>query len=95
MDNQHSRPGTPREPPRLVQHGSSPLFPRPQRRHRIFGGLKRRQERVFTWIAGAIVLLYAAGWGLAIYEASRQQREITLEAHEAGLPVPPRPPGPT
>ena len=89
-----TQPGTPREPPRLVQHGLSPLFPRPQRRHRIFGGLKRRQERVFTWIAGAIVLLYAAGWGLAIYEASRQQREITLEAHEAGLPVPPRPPGP-
>ena len=76
-----------------MQHGQSPLFPRPQRRHRIFRGLKVRQERAFTWIAGAIVMLYVAGWGLAIYEAARQQRDIIRAAREAGLPVSQHPTG--
>lgn len=89
-----SRPGTAREAARRVQNGPSPLFPRPQRRHRIFGGLRRRQERVFTWVASFLVLLYAAGWALAIYDASQQRREIAQEARAAGLPVPPRPPSP-
>lgn len=85
-------PGTPREAPPRVEHGSSPLFPRPQRRHRIFRGLRARQERVFTWVAAVIVLLYAAGWTVAIYEARREQRDILRAAREAGLPVPPHPP---
>ena len=33
------------------------LFPRVQKRHRIFGGLNERQEHVFTWIAVVVVLL--------------------------------------
>ncbi|MEO6260102.1 MAG: hypothetical protein ABIP63_07105, partial [Thermoanaerobaculia bacterium] len=72
-----------------MQHGSSPLLPRPQRRHKIFRGLRERQERVFTWVAGTIVLLYAAGWGLSIYEGSRQKQEIAQEARGAGMPLPP------
>lgn len=85
-------PGTPREAPPRVEHGASPLFPRPQRRHRVFRGLKRRGERVFTWLTVLLVLLFTGGWVLAIYQGYQQQQEIAREARAAGLPAPVQPP---
>lgn len=50
----------------------SPLFPEPQRRHRIHGGLRtERQEHIFTWMAVIVVLLYATLWIAAIAEIRR------------------------
>lgn len=68
------------------------LLPAPPRRHRIFGGLTERQERVFTWVAVGVVLLFMTGWVVAIIHVIEQKREIAREAAEAkakGLPVPP------
>lgn len=71
------------------------LFPRQTQRHRIFGGLTERQEHMFTWIAGAVILLFAAAWVGAIRHLIIQQREIAREAAEAKIKLPPPPTAPT
>ncbi len=35
------------------------MYPKPPRRHRVFGGLNARQEHILTWIGVVVVLLYA------------------------------------
>ncbi len=67
----------------------SPLFPRPVKRHRVFGGLTERQEHVFTWIAVVVVLLMMTGWVGAIQETLRERRQAIAEARRAGMPAPP------
>ena len=62
---------------------TSPLFPKPRKRHRIFRGLNERQEHIFTWIAMVIVLLWVTAWVGAIAEAVRQQHEVPQAAQEA------------
>ena len=59
------------------------LFPTPTQRARIFGGLTAQQERVFTWIAAAVVLLYVGGWAGAIRNAVEQQRATAPPARSA------------
>jgi hypothetical protein len=43
-------------------HRGAPLFPEPSKRHRVYGGLTDRQERIFNWTASGVILLFAAGW---------------------------------
>jgi uncharacterized protein YcbK (DUF882 family) len=43
-------------------HRGAPLFPEPRKRHRVYGGLTDRQERIFNWTASGVILLFAAGW---------------------------------
>jgi uncharacterized protein YcbK (DUF882 family) len=81
----------PREPSPLV---AERLLPPRRKRHRIFGGLNDRQERVFTWIAAFVVLLFIAGWIGAIRNVFEQQREVAREAKRAGVKMPPPPPPP-
>lgn len=77
-----------------------PSLPPPERNHhRIFGGMTPRQELVFDFIAGIVVLLFVAAWIGAFAELKIQQREAA-EAHrqmnrrrqEAGLPPAAGPP---
>ncbi len=71
------------------------LLPRAPRRHRVYGGLTERQERVFTWVATAVILLMMAGWVGAIIEVRRQQRELARDQKAAGGPIAhPAPPAP-
>ena len=51
----------------------APLFPQAIKRHRVFGGLTARQERVFNWIAGAVMVLFVAGWAGAIVVTKEQE----------------------
>jgi uncharacterized protein YcbK (DUF882 family) len=75
---------------------SIPLFPKPSRRHRIFGGLTEREEHLFTWIGVVVILLYLSAWAGAIREAVNQHTEIVRVAKEAKIKaVPPPPPAPT
>ena len=74
------------------------LFPQPRKRHRVFGGLTERQERIFTWVAIAVILLFIATWVGAIRDAFEQRQEIALEAaaaHVRGAPPLPPPSAPT
>ncbi|HEX3070162.1 MAG TPA: hypothetical protein VHX14_16470 [Thermoanaerobaculia bacterium] len=76
------------------------LYPRAQKRHRVFGGLNARQKHIFNWITVVIVMLYVTGWIGAIHDVIEQRREIARIAKEAEarvpgakvpLPVPPPP----
>lgn len=72
------------------------LFPVARRRHRIFGGLSERQERLFDWIAAAVVALFLVAWAGAVGDAVRQQHEIAHQQARAGVRAPlPPPPTPT
>jgi uncharacterized protein YcbK (DUF882 family) len=76
----------------VAEQESPHLFPSPQQRHRIFGGLLNdRQEHIFLWITVVVVLLYITGWIGAIHNAFEEQREIAREAKAAGVKVPPPP----
>jgi uncharacterized protein YcbK (DUF882 family) len=60
---------------------ASPLFPEPQKRHRIHRGLlTERQEHIFHWVAVVVVLLYTTAWIGAIVELRR--RTPAFGAHE-------------
>jgi hypothetical protein len=61
---------------------AAPLYPESRRRHRVYRGLSERQERVFTWIASFVVLLFIAGWVGSIVVKQRQ-----LEGVQEGRPV--------
>jgi uncharacterized protein YcbK (DUF882 family) len=54
-----------------MERGAS-LFPEGWKRHRVFRGLTERQERLFNWIAGAVIVLFIAGWTGSIVETRRQ-----------------------
>jgi uncharacterized protein YcbK (DUF882 family) len=69
------------------------LYPRAQKRHRVFGGLRNaKQEHIFTWMTVIIVMLYITGWIGAIHDVIEQRREIARSAKEAGVKLPPPPP---
>lgn len=56
----------------MEEHRGAPLFPEPQRRHRIHRGLEtERQEHIFTWVAVVVVLLYITAWVGALVEIRR------------------------
>ncbi len=75
---------------------SASLLPTPRKRHRVFGGLNERQERVFTWIASLVVLLFVAGWIGAFLNMHHVQREIASQQKAAGVKQPlPKPVAPT
>ena len=40
----------------------APLFPEARKRHRVYRGLTERQERIFNWIAGLVIVLFVAAW---------------------------------
>ncbi|MGZ7039650.1 MAG: hypothetical protein ACXVJO_15855 [Thermoanaerobaculia bacterium] len=63
------------------------LFPRAQRRHRVYRGLTVRQERVFTWVAATVILLMMAGWIGAIIEVRQQQKELARDQKAVGGPI--------
>ncbi len=63
-------------------------------RHRIFRGLNERQERIFTWIAVVVILLYVTGWIGAIHNAFEVQRDVTRQAKAAGVKTPAALPSP-
>lgn len=62
------------------------LFPQRKVRHRVFRGLTERQERSFNWIAGAVIVLFIAGWTGSILETRRQdeaQARVAAAAEHA------------
>lgn len=68
------------------------LFPEGQKRHRVFRGLTERQERLFNWIAGAVIVLFIAGWTGSIVETRRQDEAedraaTAAERVKPGAPV--------
>lgn len=63
----------------------APLFPERAKRHRVYRGLRERQERLFKWTTVVVVLLFVAMWVGAIVETRRQ------ESGEAHPPSPARP----
>jgi uncharacterized protein YcbK (DUF882 family) len=64
------------------------LMPNPRKRHRAFGGLDARQERVFIWIASIVVLLFVAGWIGAFFNMRRVQHELVAQQKTAGVKRP-------
>ena len=66
----------------------APLFPEARKRHRIYRGLSERQERTFNWIAGIVLLLFAAGWIGAIMETRRQEAAELREQARSGAHAP-------
>ncbi|HUP44503.1 MAG TPA: hypothetical protein VM779_03220 [Thermoanaerobaculia bacterium] len=70
---------------------AAPLYPEARRRHRVDGGLTRRQEHIFTWIALVVVLLFATAWVGAITterEHLARLRELQARTGVAMLPKP-------
>ena len=64
----------------------SPLFPEPQQRHRIYGGLRTpRQEHIATWLSVILVLLYITAWVGAVADLREQQREEAAEQRAADV----------
>ncbi len=75
-----------------MQRGA-PLFPEASKRHRVYGGLSERQERAFYWIAGAVILLFMAGWIGSLIATRREERAERLREAAAGhTPAAPAPP---
>src|SRR5712691_354263 len=75
-----------------MQRGA-PLFPEARKRHRVYGGLSERQERAFYWIAGAVILLFMAGWIGSLIATRREERAERLREAAAGhTPAAPAPP---
>jgi uncharacterized protein YcbK (DUF882 family) len=66
----------------------APLFPEARKRHRVYRGLSERQERTFNWIAGVVLLLFAAGWVGAIIETRRQEAAELRQLARSGAHVP-------
>ncbi|HSP15561.1 MAG TPA: hypothetical protein VLV78_12485 [Thermoanaerobaculia bacterium] len=66
----------------------APLLPTTPKRHRVYGGLTERQERIFTWVATAIIVLFIAGWIGSIVETRRIERAETHRAVPAPPPAP-------
>lgn len=55
-----------------MEHRGSPLYPEPQKRHRIHRGLvTERQEHIFNWSLVVLVLVYVTAWVGAISEIRR------------------------
>ncbi|HEY0373109.1 MAG TPA: hypothetical protein VGD79_13980 [Thermoanaerobaculia bacterium] len=71
----------------------APLFPEPQKRHRIHGGLRtERQEHIFTWMAVIVVLLYATVWVGAITDIRRvRDTPVAVEGGDHDEPTEPPP----
>jgi uncharacterized protein YcbK (DUF882 family) len=69
----------------------APLYPERAKRHRVYRGLTERQERVFTWVAVVVVLLFAAGWIGAIVETRRQEAAEQRRQAASGVAVVPIP----
>ena len=57
-------------------------------RHRVYRGLSERQERTFNWIAGVVLLLFAAGWAGAITETRRQEAAELRQQAGSGVHAP-------
>ena len=74
-----------------VTDRGSPLYPEAQRRHRIHRGLEtKRQERVFTWIAVGVVILYMAAWVGAVTEIRlARNRPVPVQGGEHEEPAAP------
>ena len=54
----------------------------------MYRGLKARQERVFNWVSGAVIVLFIAGWtGAIITTRQREEAEEKVRA-ETGVPSP-------
>jgi hypothetical protein len=79
-----------------VVEPSSPLFPEPERRHRIHRGLlTERQEHIFTWMAVIVVMLYVTAWIGALVEIARiRNTPVFVAPGEHTEPAEP-PPAPT
>jgi len=75
-----------------VPERSSPLFPQPRRRHRVFGGLTERQEHIFTWVSVVVILLFGTAWFGAIHDMFEQKQESIREQRAAGIKHPVAPP---
>ncbi len=77
------------------EHHGSPLFPEPQKRHRIHRGLvTERQEHIFTWVAVVVVLLYVTAWVGALAELRRiRNTPVPVQGgeHEEPASAPPSP----
>jgi len=61
------------------------LLPGATKRRRRFSGLSPRQERVFTWLAGLIILGVMSGWTLSIIDI-HEQRETERDATTLAAP---------
>lgn len=79
----------------MEEHRGAPLFPEPQKRHRIHRGLvTERQEHIFTWSAVVVVLLYITGWIAALVEIQRIRNtpvEVAGGTHNEPAASPPTP----
>ncbi len=65
----------------------SPLLPRTPQRHRVFGGLNERQERIFTWIAVGVVLLFVVAWVGAFDHMRHVQQQLIVQQRATGVPL--------
>ena len=75
----------------LPVNRAAPLYPTEKKHHRVFRGLSERQERLFDWIAGTVIILFVAGWVGAIVETRRQVEESKRIQAETGVKAPPGP----
>ncbi|HUP48881.1 MAG TPA: hypothetical protein VNA04_08825 [Thermoanaerobaculia bacterium] len=70
---------------------AAPLYPEPRRRHRVFGGLTERQERIFTWLAVVVTLLFLAAWVGAIATTRQRMADAREMQARTGIPALPKP----
>ena len=65
------------------------LYPEAKKRHRVYRGLTERQERIFTWIASTVVVLFIGAYVGAILTTQRieARRDGALDA-PADVPPP-------
>ena len=69
---------------------ANPLYPERARRHRVFGGLTERQERIFTWVASIVVVLFVGAYVGAIVITQQSEQEAVGTAGPVAVPpVPP------
>ncbi len=63
----------------------APLFPEQKKRHRVYRGLNERQEKIFTWTAIPVVLLFVAGWVGSIMTIRQQHEEARRTQQTSGV----------
>lgn len=63
------------------------LLPGARKRRRRFSGLNPRQERIFTWLAGLIIVAVLSGWTFSIIDVY-EQREMEGETTNPATPAP-------
>jgi hypothetical protein len=68
---------------------AAPLYPETAKRHRVYRGLTERQERLFSWIASIVVLLFVTGYvGAIVTTKEIEERRDARLGQPADVPPP-------